>query len=87
MAHYNHYISGSAESVASAEHVYEEVEGEAEHQYEAVPPLSSRLPPSRLVTIKLEAGSLPSHGDLASLSCRQFNSLKSFKSHRPRNYI
>ena len=85
MAHYNHYISGSVESVASAEHVYEEVEGEAEHQYEAVPPL--RLPPSRLVTIKLEAGSLPSHGDLASLSYRQFNSLKSFKSHRPRNYI
>ena len=79
MAHYNHYISGSAESVASAEHVYEEVEGEAEHQYEAVPPL--RLPPSRLVTIKLGAGAP------ASLSHRQFNSLKSFKSHRPRNYI
>ena len=86
MAHYNHYIRGSAESVASAEHVYEELEREAEHQYEAVPPLSSRLPPS-LVTIKLEAASLPSHGDLASLSHRQFNSLKSFKSHRPRNYI
>ena len=85
MAHYNHYIRGSAESVASAEHVYEEVDREAEHQYEAVPPLA-RLPPS-LVTIKLEAASLPSHGDLASLSHRQFNSLKSFKSHRTRNYI